>query len=107
MAFKSVLIFTIGVHFLGVSTPRQKKLYNLRMRKKGAGFVRSLRVVKHLVFALARKIIKSTRISHVTGYPAVVSEKGGHKYRLKLKATFSNDIIVKCVTILIFPLKYQ
>ena len=77
------------------------------MRKRGAGLVRSLRVVKHLVFALARKIIKSTRISHVTGYPAVVSEKGGHKYRLKLKATFSNDIIVKCVTILIFPLKYQ
>ena len=60
------------------------------MRKKGASLVRSLRVVKYLVFARARKIIKSTRISHVTGYPAVVSEKGGHKNRLKLKATFSN-----------------
>ena len=95
MAFKSVLIFSIGVHFLGVSTPRQKKLYNLRMRKKGASLVRSLRVVKHLVFASARKII-----THVTGYPAVVSEKGGHKKRLKLKATFSNNIIVKCVRIL-------
>lgn len=90
MAFKSVLIFSIGVHLLGVSTSRQKKLYNLRMTKKGASLVRSLRVVKHLVFARARKIIKSTRISHVTGYPAVVSEKGGHKNRLKLKATFSN-----------------
>ena len=60
MAFKSVLIFSIGMHLLGVSTPREEKLYNLRMRKKGA------RVVKHLVFAPARKIIKSTRISHVT-----------------------------------------
>ena len=87
MAFKSVLIFSIGVHLLGVSTPRQKKMYDLRMRKKGAGLVRSLRVVKHLVFARARKVIKSRRISHVTGYPAVVSEKGGHKY-----SRFSHDV---------------
>ena len=66
MAFKSVLIFSIGMHLLGVSTPREEKLYNLRIRGKGASLVRSLRVVKHLVFARARKIIKSTRISHVT-----------------------------------------
>ena len=59
MAFKSVLIFSIGVHLLGVSTSRQKKLSNLRMTKKGASLVRSLRVVKHLVFARARKVIKS------------------------------------------------
>ena len=54
MAFKSVLIFSIGVHLLGVSTPRQKKLYDLRMRKKGASLVRSLRVVKHFSRLLGR-----------------------------------------------------
>ena len=48
MAFKSVLIFSIGIHLLGVSTPREKKLYNLRMRKKGASLIK---FVKHLVQA--------------------------------------------------------